>query len=131
GLGRFRLSVTTSDEPERIVAVPARARAWMQIPALKRTDAQQAEVASQFRGHSPLLAAERLAVKELREELGKLAIPSTLVMTETPSFERPSVPLYDRGNFTSPGPPVYAATPSALPPMDESQPANRLGLARW
>ncbi len=131
GLGHFRLSVTTSGEPEQIVAVPARARAWMRIPASDRTEAQQAEVASQFRGHSPLLAEERRVVKELREELGKLAIPSTLVMAETPSFERPSVPLYDRGNFTSPGDPVYASTPSALPPMDDSLPANRLGLARW
>ncbi len=131
GLGRFRLSVTTTEEPEQIVAVPARARAWMRIPASERTEQQRAEVTSQFRGHSPLLAEERRVVKELREELGKLAIPTTLVMAETPSFERPSMTLYERGNFTSPGPLVYAATPSALPPMDETMPANRLGLARW
>jgi hypothetical protein len=131
GLGRFRLSVTTSSDPERIVAVPARARAWMRIPSMKRTEPQQAEIASQFRAHSPLFADDRKTVKDLREALGKLAIPSTLVMGETPSFERPSVPFYDRGNFTSPGPKVFAATPSALPAMDESLPANRLGLARW
>jgi hypothetical protein len=53
------------------------------------------------------------------------------VMAETASFERPSVPLYQRGTYTSPGPKVFAATPSALSPMDESLPANRLGLARW
>lgn len=131
GLGRFRLSVTTTDDPERIVTVPARARAWMRLPPVKRTEAQQAEIASQFRGHSPLFADDRRLVKELREELGKLAIPSTLVIAETPSFERPSVPLYDRGNFTSPGDPVYAATPSALSKMGDDLPANRLGLARW
>lgn len=131
GLGRFRLSVTTADEPERIVAVPARARSWMRVPSVKRTEQQATEVASQFRAQSPLFAEQRLAVKDLREALGKLAIPSTLVINETPSFERPSVPLYDRGNFTSPGPPVYAAVPSAVSTMDESLPANRLGLARW
>lgn len=131
GLGRFRLSVTTADTPERIVAIPARARAWMQTPPAGRTEQQAAELASQFRAQSPLFADERLAVKELRDALGKLAIPTTLVVEETPSFERPSVPLYDRGNFTSPGAPVYASVPGALSAMDESLPANRLGLARW
>lgn len=131
GLGRFRVSVTTSPEPEGIVAIPARARAWMHIPSMQRTEAQHKELASQFRQLSPLFADDRKAIKELRTGLDDLAIPSTLVMGETPSFERPSVPLYERGSYTSPGPRVFAATPSALPPMDGSLPANRLGLARW
>ncbi len=36
-----------------------------------------------------------------------------------------------RGAYDKPGEQVAAATPGVLPPMDESLPRNRLGLARW
>jgi hypothetical protein len=39
--------------------------------------------------------------------------------------------MLDRGEYDKRLEEVTAATPSALPPMDESLPANRLGLAKW
>ena len=36
-----------------------------------------------------------------------------------------------RGAFDAPGEPVSPGTPDWLPPMDESLPRNRLGLAKW
>ncbi len=52
-------------------------------------------------------------------------------MQDRPGFERPSYELRERGAFTARGDRMYARTPLALPPMKESLPANRLGLARW
>jgi hypothetical protein len=60
-----------------------------------------------------------------------LQIPSTLVMKERTSFERPSYELRERGSFTQKGPRIFAGTPSALHPMRDDQAVNRLGLARW
>ena len=52
-------------------------------------------------------------------------------MQDRPGFERPSYELRERGAFMSRGERLYARTPLALPPMKDSLPANRLGLARW
>ena len=52
-------------------------------------------------------------------------------MKERPSFERPSYELRERGSFTARAGRVYARTPTALPPMRDDLPVNRLGLARW
>jgi hypothetical protein len=73
----------------------------------------------------------RDALDAARKALADLQIPSTLVMKERPSFERPSYELRERGSFTAKGARVYARTPSALHPMRDDLPVNRLGLARW
>lgn len=39
--------------------------------------------------------------------------------------------ILERGAFDQPGEEVRAGTPEWLPPMDDSLPRNRLGLARW
>ncbi|HVX60684.1 MAG TPA: DUF1553 domain-containing protein, partial [Pirellulales bacterium] len=56
-------------------------------------------------------------------------IPTTLVMEE---MKQPRATfILMRGAYDKPGEQVAAATPAVLPPMDESLPRNRLGLARW
>jgi mono/diheme cytochrome c family protein len=131
GIGRLRLSVTNSDDPLRTVAIPARLRPVLEIPARERTDKQRADLSALFRSLTPLLKKERERLAELRESLKKLGIVTALVMKERPSFERPSTYVRERGNFLSPGEKVYAGVPAALHPMPETQPFNRLGLARW
>ena len=66
-----------------------------------------------------------------RKTLADLQIPSTLIMKERASFERPSYELRERGSFTATGERRSRGTPTALHPMRESLPVNRLGLARW
>ena len=39
--------------------------------------------------------------------------------------------LLERGEYDAPAEQVFAATPSAILPMDEKLPKNRLGLAKW
>jgi hypothetical protein len=131
GLGRFRLSVTTAADPLVGADVPARLRAALKAPAGDRRKAQTEELAAYFRTTTPLLAPTRDALTAARKKLVDLQIPSTLVMKERTSFERPSYELRERGSFTQKGPRIFAGTPSALHPMRDDQAVNRLGLARW
>ncbi|MEP4078806.1 DUF1553 domain-containing protein [Haloferula sp.] len=54
----------------------------------------------------------------------------TLIMKEKADSE-PHAHILDRGEYTNKGEKVTANTPSALPPMPDGAPSNRLGLARW
>ncbi|MGH9372062.1 MAG: PSD1 and planctomycete cytochrome C domain-containing protein, partial [Vicinamibacterales bacterium] len=131
GIGRFRLSVTDAPEPLEGAELAARVRPVLDVPAAQRTTAQAEELAAAFRAISPLLKPTREALASARKALAALQIPSTLVMKERASFERPSYELRERGSFAAKGARVFAATPDALHPMRDDQPINRLGLARW
>ncbi|HEY8459140.1 MAG TPA: DUF1549 and DUF1553 domain-containing protein, partial [Blastocatellia bacterium] len=131
GMGRFRLSVTTTDDPRRIVSVPARLRPILSIPVSERSQQQREALSAQFRAATPLLKAERDRLEKLRREMRSLNITTALVMQERPGYERPSTFFRERGSFLNKGEKIFAATPAVLPPMPESAPINRLGLARW
>ncbi|HKQ90260.1 MAG TPA: DUF1553 domain-containing protein [Blastocatellia bacterium] len=130
-MGRFRLSVTTIDEPKRIVSVPARFRPILSIPPSERSQKQRDDLFAQFRAASTLLKSDRDRMEKLRGEIRALNITTALVMQERPGYERPSTFFHERGSFLNKGEKVFAATPVVLPPMPESAPINRLGLARW
>lgn len=133
GLGRFRLSVTTSPAAEaaRLVDISARLRHVLSIPAAKRTEKQNTDLTDAFRATTPLLAKTRQELKAARKALADLAIPTTLVMQEREGFERPSTWLRERGSFTAKGAQTYAGVPASLHAWPESAPVNRLGLAQW
>ncbi|MBO0797921.1 MAG: PSD1 domain-containing protein, partial [Blastocatellia bacterium] len=131
GLGRIRLSVTESDDPQFIVSLPARLRPLLAIPADKWSTKQTQAVSDQFNQTTPLLAGERERIKELRTGIDNLGIVKAQIIREKQSFERPSTELRERGNYMSRGERVYAGTPAALHPWPEDAPYNRLGLAKW
>jgi Protein of unknown function (DUF1553) len=131
GIGRFRVWVTNAENPLVGADFAARLRPVLAKPAAERTNAQAEEIAAVFRSTSPLLKPKRDALAAARKALTDLQIVSTLVMRESPTFERPSYEMRIRGSFEAKGERVYAATPQALHPMRSDQPVNRLGLARW
>jgi hypothetical protein len=131
GLGRFRLAFTTAPDPLVGADVPARLRPALLQPAAARRKADADDLTAYFLSSTPLLKPTRDAIAAARRKLVDLQIPSTLVMGEKRSFERPSYELRQRGSFTARGARVYAGTPRALHPMRNDQPVNRLGLARW
>ncbi len=131
GIGRFRLSVTTAADPLVGSELPARLRPVLARPAADRSEKQTEELAAFFRSTAPSLKPARDALTAARKALADLQIPSTLVMKERPTFERPSYELRERGSFTARAGRVYARTPAALHPMRDDLPVNRLGLARW
>ena len=131
GLGRFRVAATTALDPLAAAEVPARMRAIVLTPTASRSKADADELASYYRSTTTALKPTRDAIAAARQRLAALKIPSTLVMKERPTFERPSYELRERGAFTARGPRVYAGTPGVLHTMGDELPANRLGLARW
>ncbi|MEK6250127.1 MAG: DUF1553 domain-containing protein, partial [Planctomycetales bacterium] len=98
----------------------------------QRTQQQQKQLLDYFlENHDKpfqQLVARRTKVRKQRDALD-IKIPSTMVMQD---LDRPR-PTYilERGLFDQHGEIVKPAVPSALPPLPEGAPANRLGLARW
>nr|MDQ3349282.1 PSD1 and planctomycete cytochrome C domain-containing protein [Acidobacteriota bacterium] len=131
GIGRFRLSLTNAPNPLEGADLAPRLRRVLNIPAGERTPAQTEEIAAAFRAASSLLKPAREALSAARKGLAALEIPSTLVMRERPGFERPSYELRVRGSFAAKAERVHARTPTALHPMRDDLPVNRLGLAKW
>ena len=131
GIGRFRILVTGAEDPLEGLDVPARLRPVLAMPAAGRSAAQAEEIGALFRASTPLLKETRDALAAARKALADLQIPSTLVMKERVTFERPSYELRERGSFAARGERVFAGTPRTLHPMSDDLPANRLGLARW
>ena len=71
------------------------------------------------------------ALQKAREELSGTVDPilEIMVMRER-SPTRPTF-LLKRGAYDAPAEQVAAGTPAVFPPFPESEPRNRLGLARW
>ena len=79
----------------------------------------------QYRG---LVARSQEIEREWREMRRRGGV--THVMNERADGEAAAHVLF-RGMYDQPRERVVAGTPAALPPMEESWPRNRLGLARW
>src|SRR5262249_21185111 len=131
GIGRFRLSATTSDEPKRVVSVSAKMRPILSIAAPERTRKQREDLSAQFRATTATLKSDRDRLEDLRNEMKALNITYALVMQERPSFDRPSTFFREHGTSLNKGEKVFAAPPAVLHPMPDNAPINRLGLARW
>jgi len=131
GLGRVRLSVTTAENPLRIVELPLRLRRTLAAAPGERTSKQQEDLVAQFRQVTPLLKKERDRLAALRRAIDDLGIIKAPIIRERQSTEVPSTELRIRGGYTNRGERVYAATPASLNPWPANAPVNRLGLARW
>jgi hypothetical protein len=130
-VGRFRVSVTSSLSPQRIVELPARLRPVLDLPAANRTDKQRTDLSAFYRTIAPSLKQTRDRLSALQKDLTALAIPSALVMRERVAYERPSAFVRRRGVFMDKREQVYAGVPSILNPLSDDQMPNRLGLAHW
>jgi hypothetical protein len=130
-LGRFRVSVTSSTSPQRVVEIPAKLKPVLAIPAARRTEKQRTDLSAFYRTVASSLKPTRDRLAALEKELAKLEIPTALVMKERVAYERPSALVHRRGSFTDTMEKVYAGVPDVLPPLGEDQMPNRLGLAHW
>jgi Protein of unknown function (DUF1549)/Protein of unknown function (DUF1553)/Planctomycete cytochrome C len=131
GMGRVRLSVTNADDPLQIARIPSALKPVLALPAAKRSDKQKSDLAKLFREQTPLLKTERERLLDLKYQLDKIKVVTALIMGEKQTYERPSTWFHERGAYLNTTEKVYAATPAMLPPLPESAPVNRLGLARW
>ena len=125
GIGRFRIWVTDVANP---LEVDRRARKVLAIPA-ERTTAQADELAAVFRTTTPLLKETRDTLAARRKALADLKIPSTLVMREHVSFERPS---FERvAAVLGEGRAGVCRHAACAAGHARRSAINRLGLARW
>jgi hypothetical protein len=131
GMGHFRLSVTSAADPTTVVSVSHRLRALLAAGPSDRTEAQRKELTEYYLSVAPALQRARKRLVGARKELEDLGIVTTMVMAERAPSDHPTANVRLRGAFLSKGELVDAGTPSALPPMPEREPHNRLGLARW
>ena len=76
------------------------------------------------------LRQQREALATQEAELRK-TLPTTMIMRERK--KRRTTYMLQRGRYDMPDrdQPVTAEVPACLPPMDDTLPRNRLGLARW
>ena len=129
GVGYFRLAATDAGDPEAVVKVRHSLRASLGKPG--RNAETEKKIAEFYLSMSPALKGTRDELKQAREDLAKLDLPSTLVMGQALTFERGSDFVRVRGGFANKGDQVYSNVPAFLPPLPESALPNRLGLARW
>ncbi len=134
-LGRFRVSVTASDQPA-IEPLPPQVMQTLEIPWEQRTAEQWRRLLGQFiEGQQDLQElAQRLDAAWQRHPVGS----SQLVLAER-ADRRPTRRL-ERGDFLCPREPIQAAIPALFRqsaavehqanPAAE-QPLNRLDLAQW
>jgi len=108
-------------------------RSIVGTPAEKRTAQQKQTLREHYIAEH---ASERhraawTQAREIRQELNELqaSIPTTMVMQE---MQQPrETYLLVRGQYDAPGKRVTASVLSGMPPLPESEAANRLGMARW
>ena len=131
-LGRFRLAVTDSPQPQGTDPLPAAVRSALGIAADQRTPQQRDEIKKYYRERvSPTfqgLVAKLAELNDARAALEK-QIPTSMVMQEMAQPRETFVRV--RGQYDKLGDKVTAGVPAFLPPLPAGAPHNRLGLAQW
>ncbi|HRE83562.1 MAG TPA: PSD1 and planctomycete cytochrome C domain-containing protein [Opitutaceae bacterium] len=107
-------------------ALPEAVRAAHAVARDAQTLAQKRTVYLAYRPDDPEFATREKRVVELEKRMPRPV--TTLVMSELP--KRRDTVMFIKGDFTRPGDPVTAGTPSILPPLTAENP-TRLDLARW
>ena len=113
-LGRFRLSVTSSTAPQRVVEITAKLRPVLAVAPVDRTEQQTKDLSTLYRNVATSLKPVRERLAALQKELKALDIPTAMVMRERNVHERPSAYVRRRGSFLDRGEKVYADVPATL-----------------
>ena len=111
---------------EYILAIPPSERQPTQLNTLKQ------HFFSTIDQDSIAIAAQLAEANSKQKALNSKPLTS-MVMQDNPAGKMRTTYILDRGQYDAPQEenPVNAGIPSALPPLPESAPANRLGLAQW
>ena len=135
----WRAGVEADGNVQDIPELPAELAERLKKSAAERNNEERATIESQLRAYFDAKLREKLAgswppTEQLQRTQRQLAdyradqIPRVMVMSDTQPRQ---THILDRGQYLSLLEPVAFATPAFLPPMPESAPRNRLGLAQW
>lgn len=125
-LGRFRLSYTTTPNPE-VDAVPKYARDVLAVPAAERTPEQLAVLFSYWRTTRPEWKDANAKIDSLWAQHPEGSTQLTLAAGEDMRLTT----VLKRGDWLKPGNPVEAGVPSILNPLPPGAPSTRLTFAKW
>ena len=101
-------------------------------PVAKWNDKHRSQARRHFLENVHAASSElRGQIAPLQRKQTKMLKTGAKVMVMADMAEPRQTHVLTRGAYNLPAEPVSAATPAWLPPMDESWPNNRLGLARW
>jgi hypothetical protein len=129
-MGRFRLSLSDTDEP-KLTQVADQLLAALETPADKRNDEQRKFLAKTHRESAP----EHKALQDHRDKLVKQrndlekSFPKVMVMADMATPRETFI--LQRGLYNKPTEAVTAKLPAFLPSAASEENANRLTLARW
>jgi len=124
-LGRFRLSITTSENAEADL-VPATVREILAVPSAQRTPEQVETVFGYWRTTVPGWRRQNDEIAALWNDYPEGSSQLVLAQREE---ERPTHVL-TRGDFLKPAKVVEPGTPAYLNPTPEG-PTDRLAFAKW
>jgi hypothetical protein len=124
GVSGFYFEASPTAQAEDVLAAVA-------LGADHRSRTQGERVRAVFRETALELEGVRARIAELRRSIDANAGSTVPIMAELPAEERRTTHVLGRGSFLDPREPVEPGVPEIFPPMDESMPPNRLGLARW
>ena len=128
-LGKFRISVTTSDKSPTALDLPPHIESLLTSSA---TDDGRRQLMNYFAKTAPQLADARKPIDALRKRIPRL--PETLVLQERPQDNVRVTHRHHRGEYLSPKEVVAPAVPTIFTKTStdsRSFPTNRLQLARW
>jgi len=111
--------------------LPDKVRSILALEVVKRSVAQQMELAKYYRSVAPELKGTRDQLAALRKQLAGIDIPTTPILRELPVNQRRTTRIHIRGNFLNQGKEVAGGVPALFPRLPRDLPANRLALARW
>lgn len=128
-LGRFRISLSTSEAFKERATVPAEVLALVDKSLDQRSAEEAARLAAYVRSIYPGLDTVREEIQRLEKSREKP--PMVPVMRELAVEKRRTTRLLEKGSFLSPGEEVGPGVPEVFPPMPSELPPNRLALAKW
>lgn len=124
----LRIEATSAEED---LLVPSNILQLANKPAGERSATETAILLEAFQSLTPEVETINRELLTTERSLAKVmdAYPASMVMAE---MDKPrDTFVLNRGQYDKPGDRLTANTPAVLPPMDDSLPKNRLGLARW
>lgn len=130
-LGRFRLSVTSDQQPKLLDDLPAELRTVLRKPERERTDGDWNKLLEHFAREAPETADLRGKIAAVQDQLRAIRPVETPVLRELPADKRRVTKIHVRGNFLEPGETVQNAVPASFHPLPTDAPPNRLGVAKW
>ncbi|MBI1840772.1 MAG: DUF1549 domain-containing protein, partial [Verrucomicrobia bacterium] len=131
-IGRWRANVARAADTLVLWPASEEVNVILKKPAAKRSEAEAARIAQQYRSVSPRIRGLEREKVRLSEKIARVrgARFSTLVMQERSDKPRETY-IHNRGNFLDHGKTVTPGVPGFLPPLPAGEPANRLSLGRW